>query len=254
MHDVDQIGAYYRAVLPFYDASLADRGDLPFWESVARRWGGKRILELGCGTGRVTEVLRRAASVTGADLLIEMLARAKRRVPGADFVVADVRTFVFSSRFDLIVLADDPTAHVVSTEERAHVIQRIAEHLAPGGHVVLEGLYRPPSKPARRTIAKPAKFTVEESWEPAADSIWNATYRYQEGPKITEAKSVVRSWTRDEVARFGDAALHVEHLWGDFDESPFLEQSERMVIVATTMDRPLGASRGYRRSTPTRET
>ena len=233
MHDVDQIGAYYRAVLPFYDASLADRGDLPFWESVARRWGAKRILELGCGTGRVTEVLRRAASVTGVDLLIEMLARAKRRVPGADFVVADVRTFVFSSRFDLIVLADDPMAHVVSTEERAHVIQRIAEHLAPDGRVVLEGLHRP----QRRRTLKAAKFTLDESWEPAGDSTWNATYRYQDGPKIIEAKSVVRSWTRDEVARFGDAALHVEHLWGDFHESPFLEESERIVIVATTIHR-----------------
>ena len=245
MHDVDQIGAYYRAVLPFYDASLADRGDLSFWESVARRWGAKRILELGCGTGRVTEVLRRAASVTGADLLIEMLARAKRRVRGADFVVADVRTFVFSSRFDLIVLADDPMAHVVSTEERTHVIQRIAEHLMPDGHVVLEGLYRPPRTTTRRWTTKAANFTLDESWEPAGDSTWNATYRYKEGPKVTEAKSVVRSWTRDEVARFGDAALHVEHLWGDFDESPFLEQSERIVIVA---------SRGYRRSTATRET
>jgi len=232
MHDVDQIGAYYRAVLPFYDASLADRGDLPFWESVARRWGAKRILELGCGTGRVTEVLRRAASVTGTDLLIEMLARAKQRVPDTDFVVADLRTFVFSSRFDLIVLADDPMAHVVSTEERAHVIQRIAHHLTPGGHVVLEGLHRPPRRTERRAIAKPAKFTVEESWEPAADSIWNATYRYEEGSKITEAKSVVRSWTRDEVARFGDAALHVEHLWGGFDESPLLDESERIVIIA----------------------
>jgi SAM-dependent methyltransferase len=241
MHDVDQIGAYYRAVLPFYDASLADRGDLPFWESVARRWGGgggaKRILELGCGTGRVTEVLRRAASVTGTDLLIEMLACAKRRVPDTDFVVADLRTFVFSSRFDLIVLADDPMAHVISTEERAHVIQRIAHHLTPGGHVVLEGLHRPPRRTARRAIARPVKFTVEESWERAADSIWNATYRYEEGSKITEAKSVVRAWTRDEVARFGDAALHVEHLWGDFDESPLLAESERIVIIAAAPSR-----------------
>src|SRR5260370_21970145 len=92
------MAAYYRAVLPFYDASLADRGDLPFWESVARRWGGKRILELGCGTGRVTEVLRRAASVTGADLLIEILARAKRRGSARDFCAPGVGTALLFSR------------------------------------------------------------------------------------------------------------------------------------------------------------
>jgi len=231
MSDADQIRAYYRAVLPFYDESLADRGDLPFWDSVARRWGGKRILELGCGTGRVTGVLRRAAPVTAVDLLIEMLARAKQRVPEADFVVADLRTFVLLSRFDLIVLADDPMAHLVSTEERADVIQRIARHLTPGGRLVLEGLHRPPQTTTRHANA--ANFTVDESWEPAGDSIRNVTYRFEQESKITEATAVVRSWTRDEVARFEEAALHVEHLWGDFDESPFNDDSERIVIVAT---------------------
>src|SRR5712691_10957713 len=142
MNDVEKIGAYYRAILPYYDASLADRGDLPFWESIVQRWGSRHVLELGCGTGRVTAALARHTSVTAVDLLIEMLHRARSRVPKARLVAADLRSFAFTAPFDLIVLADDPMAHVTSSTERMDVLRRIAEHLTPGGRVVIEGLYR----------------------------------------------------------------------------------------------------------------
>lgn len=221
MDDVEEIGAYYRAILPFYDASLAGRGDLPFWESIARRWNPRNILDLGCGTGRVTEVLARVASVTAADVLIEMLERARTRLPGVNFFVADLRTFAFTSPFDLIVLADDPMSHVIATEDRRRAIRRLAEHLKPGGRLVIEGLYRPRAKQL---------VEFEESWEPSGtDCVWNATYRYGS----VEAKTTLRSWSIGETAMFGDAGLHIESFWGDFDERPFHENSERIVIVAT---------------------
>src|SRR5687767_9164733 len=63
MASIEEVRRYYGATLPYYDLSLEDRGDLPFWTSMARRWGAKRILELGCGTGRVTSMLTEHASV-----------------------------------------------------------------------------------------------------------------------------------------------------------------------------------------------
>src|SRR5712691_6941938 len=122
MTDIEEIRRYYQAILPFYDHSLADRGDLPFWEAMATRWGARRILELGCGTGRVTEVLSRHASVTAVDLLVEMLWRAARKAPRAHLVAADLRQFAFATTFDLIVLADDPMAHLTSMDDRARVM------------------------------------------------------------------------------------------------------------------------------------
>src|SRR5258708_1985206 len=105
MTDIEEIRRYYQAILPFYDDSLADRGDLSFWETMATRWGARRILELGCGTGRVTEVLSRHGQVIGVDLLFEMLRRAAKKAPRAHLVAADLRQFAFASTFDLIVLA-----------------------------------------------------------------------------------------------------------------------------------------------------
>jgi SAM-dependent methyltransferase len=218
MDDVERIRAYYKAILPYYDASLEGRGDLPFWESIAARWNSTHVLELGCGTGRVTRVLANHARVTAVDLLIEMLHHVPGRVPDALLVAEDLRRFAFTTGFDLIILAADPMAHLTSSDDRAQAMRLIADHLNPGGRVVIEGLYR--SKPIRSS---------KELWEPAGEeSIWNATYRYG----AVEAKSTFRSWTLDEAHRIEEFGLHVEHIWGDFDESPFEAHSPRIIIVA----------------------
>jgi len=217
MTDVDEIRRYYDAILPYYDHSLAHRGDRPFWETMTTRWGARRILELGCGTGRITEVLSRHAQVTGVDLLFEMLRRAAEKAPRAQLVTADMRQFGFASTFDLIVLADDPMAHLLSDDDRAKVMRLIADHLSPDGRVVLEGLYR--HKPAQ---------TATESWTPAGvPFVWRARYRYENA----EVTTLLHSWSKQEIARIADAGIRIENVWGDFDERAFHDDSERMILV-----------------------
>jgi len=221
MTDVDEIRRYYDAILPYYDDSLADRGDLPFWESMAARWDAKRILELGCGTGRVTEVLSGQAQVTAVDLLVELLWRARRKAPRVQFVAADMRQFAFTTTFDLIVLADDPMAHLVSNDDRSKVMRLIADHLSPGGRVVLEGLYR--HEPTQ---------TEGESWTPTdVPSVWRARYLYEK----TAVTALLHSWSWQEVDRLADDGIRVESVWGDFDERRFAEDSERMIVVGSKL-------------------
>jgi SAM-dependent methyltransferase len=235
---IEQIRAYYNAVLPYYDLALQDRGDLAFWRAMARRWSSKRILELGCGTGRVTSVLSEEAQTTAVDLLMEMLQRATGRAPRAQFVAADLRELAFASDFDLVILADDPLAHLTPADERTRVLTWIAEHLATGGRVVIEGLYRVPGKavlvPPRQIVHDgELLFTVEETWEPAgANALWNATYRYITGSETTEVATTLRSWTSEEIRHLPESGLQVEALWGDFDERPFTDTAPRIVIVA----------------------
>ena len=68
---------------PFYDwenARTLGRRDVPFWRRLAADARGP-ILELGCGTGRVTLPLARAgAAIVGIDRSTAMLARAVRRM------------------------------------------------------------------------------------------------------------------------------------------------------------------------------
>jgi len=68
---------------PFYDwenARTLGRRDVPFWRHLALQAGGP-VLELGCGTGRISIPLGRAGvSIVGVDRSEPMLARARQRI------------------------------------------------------------------------------------------------------------------------------------------------------------------------------
>src|SRR3954466_2012996 len=91
---------------PFYDwenARTLGRQDVPFWRAVASQTKG-RVLELGCGTGRIALPLARAGvSLVGIDRSAPMLARARARVRRArlgsrlQLVRGDIRHLPFPS-------------------------------------------------------------------------------------------------------------------------------------------------------------
>src|SRR5713101_7138202 len=86
---------------PFYDwenARTLGRRDVPFWRRVASQARG-RVLELGCGTGRVTVPLAKAGvRIVGVDRSAQMLARGKGVRPLFPAVRADIRWLPFRSR------------------------------------------------------------------------------------------------------------------------------------------------------------
>jgi ubiquinone/menaquinone biosynthesis C-methylase UbiE len=88
----------------FYDwenARTMGRKDVRFWQDFARREGG-RVLELGCGTGRVlVPVARAGVPVVGIDRsrpMLEYALRRMRRLPAARrpaLVRGDIRSLPF---------------------------------------------------------------------------------------------------------------------------------------------------------------
>src|SRR5437588_2758965 len=95
---VYDVRRYYHAVAPFMDAELASRGDAGLWRDVGREHAGGTILELGCGSGRVTELLAEGgADVVGIDVCPELLAMAQPRLAGkaVQLVLSDMRALPF---------------------------------------------------------------------------------------------------------------------------------------------------------------
>ena len=89
---------------PFYDwenAQTLGRRDVPFWRRLARTADGL-VLELGCGTGRVSKPLVNAGvDLVGVDRSARMLARTR----GLRAVRADIRQLPFADRSFAMVIA-----------------------------------------------------------------------------------------------------------------------------------------------------
>ena len=106
--------AGWDAYAPFYDwenAQTVGRRDVPFWRRLAAAQDGP-VLELGCGTGRITIPAAQAgARVVGVDRSAEMLARGRQRVRrskldgSASLVLGDIRALPFRGRpgFNLVM-------------------------------------------------------------------------------------------------------------------------------------------------------
>ncbi|MBM0237196.1 class I SAM-dependent methyltransferase [Micromonospora sp. ATA32] len=98
-----------------------------------------RALDAACGTGRHTGYLAaRGHRVTGVDSSPDMLARARDRVHGVEFLDGDVRRLpVGDGEFDLVVCGL-ALAHVA---ELPAAMAEFARVLRPGGHLVVSDVH-----------------------------------------------------------------------------------------------------------------
>jgi len=98
---------------------------------------GARVLDAGCGTGRVGARLTDLGfEVVGVDVDESMLAVARELRPDVRWVLSDLATLdLGGSRFDAVVLAGN-VVPFVEPDALPEVARRLAAHLAPGGVVV----------------------------------------------------------------------------------------------------------------------
>jgi SAM-dependent methyltransferase len=141
---------------PFYDwenARTLGRKDVPFWQSIARQVTGP-VLELGCGTGRVSAPLARAGvRLVGVDRSEQMLARARsrarrvharRRRHGShegrlDLVRGDIRFLPFpSAAFELVLAPYGILQSLLRDRDLIETLTAVARVLKPGGRFGLD--------------------------------------------------------------------------------------------------------------------
>lgn len=91
------------------------------------------VLDLGCGTGGpTTRSLAKHFRLTGVDISARSIKLARRNVPAAEFLVADMTEVQFPSQSFDAVVAFYSIIHV-PREEQAPLFSHIAHWLRPGG-------------------------------------------------------------------------------------------------------------------------
>ncbi len=134
---------------------------------------GSRVLDAGCGTGRVAIRLAELGyDCTGADVDSSMLAVARERAPDLTWLEADLSTLDLLAAghpaYDLVVLAGNVVPLVAPGTEPA-VVGQVARHVRPGGVLVvgfgLDRAHLPPAA-ALLDLADYDAWCVDAGLEP----------------------------------------------------------------------------------------
>jgi len=137
--------SYGRCYAAFYGGSPPV--EVPFLMRLVRSYdlgGDLRVLDLGCGTGRLLGPLAAQGwRVVGMDPQLENLAEARRvaaRTPGeVEIVAGGFGDLDAVEAFDLVLAVADPWWYLLNAAERADALLRAHRALRPNGLVVLEG-------------------------------------------------------------------------------------------------------------------
>lgn len=242
-----------------YDSIYAYvREDIPFYVREAAQSGGP-VLELGCGTGRVTlPIARSGVDVVGLDNSEGMLeqARGKARLledghGGIDLRSGDMRDFSLGRTFPLVIIPFRGFLALLSVEDQVRCLAGIREHLEPGGRLIFN-VFAP--DPQMLVEDEDAAFHLRDVADPDTGRtfvIWQQT-RVDNFNQILSVRLIVDEVDQDGTAvnRFYcDYQIRYAHrfeilhllercgyevidLYGDFDGSPFDEESGEMVWVA----------------------
>ncbi len=242
---------------PFYDwenAQTLGRRDVPFWQRLVAPVDGS-VLELGCGTGRVTVPLARGgASIVGIDRSERMLARARTRIrrgklrDRARLVRGDIRHLPFPDRaFSLVLAPYGILQSLLKESDLARTLEAAHRVLTPGGMLGLELVADLPSwKEYRRRVSLrgrlgsrgPRITLVESVRQDRARRLTLFDQEFvQKAGSETKRKTFTLAFRTLSVLqmsrRLEKAGLEVSALLGDYQGGPWDPRAEVWILLAT---------------------
>jgi SAM-dependent methyltransferase len=238
---------------PFYDwenAQTVARRDVAFWQRLAAAQDG-RVLELGCGTGRITvPVARAGADLVGIDRSSEMLARGRKRLrqarQRAQLVRGDIRDLPFRRRpgFRLVMAPYGILQSLTREKDLKATLDSVARVLSPGGLFVVDlvpDLPRWSEYEGRTSLAgkrgRGTRLTLIESVRQDRArrlTIFDQEYVERRGRerRVHRFSLTFRTLSVPQMARRLEAAgFRIDAVLGDYQGGPWDQRADVWVIL-----------------------
>ena len=211
-------------------------GTVEFIMSLAQ---GKKILELGVGTGRLAlPIASTGAPVSGVDSSSAMLDRLARRDRArlVETHLADMAHWLPTGPFQVIFCAYNTFFNLVGSNAQESCLKLVGQRLEPNGRFILEA-FVPSNSPDLPTRGIECRHT-------ANTTVMNITIREQtsrlirgQSVEINEGGITLRPWrirvrTPSELDNSaGRHGLRLLERWEDWHRTPFTNNSDRHVSV-----------------------
>ena len=243
------------------------QSDIPFYSNHASKLGGP-VLELGCGTGRISLTLARTGiDVVGVDSSPEMLRIGQSKISGLpigsgslSFIEADMRNMTITDRgvpdsYNLIILPFRTFLSLLSFADQIQTLNNITRHLAPGGQLIFD-IFVPDINMLISEGDLPYHF--RDVTDPETGLRWVLWHqsRYDNYNQIIDARVIAEQLDINGIVLkkfYRDFQLRYIHIWemhhllelcgyeiidlyGDFELTPFDETSTEMVFVVKPRD------------------
>ncbi|HJC04715.1 MAG TPA: class I SAM-dependent methyltransferase [Candidatus Enterocloster excrementipullorum] len=207
--------------------------------------GSGLVLDLGCGTGSLTECLARAGyDMIGVDSSEDMLeiAMDKRGRSGLDilYLLQDMREFELYGTVRAVVSICDSMNYILDYADLVQVFRLVNNYLDPGGIFIfdLNTEYKYEALMGSRTFAEDREdgsFIWYNEYSPE-DHIneYDLTLFVREGKLFRRFQEThyQRAYSPAEVRRAAaEAGMEFEACWDAFSRDPVKPDSERMYMV-----------------------
>lgn len=103
----------------------------------------RSLLDVACGTGEHLRFFSEDRLVAGVDRSEGMLSVARRKLPGVRLKRADMTAMQLDRRFDVVACLFSSVGYLADEAALHAAIRRMAEHLEPGGLLVVEPALTP---------------------------------------------------------------------------------------------------------------
>lgn len=247
MKPVDCMDVYCDA--EFYDLEFERRDqEIPFFLKRAQMTGGP-ILEICCGTGRITlPIARMRVPITGLDISGPMLALARRKTEAEnlsiEWIERDCRDMRIEGQFALAFSATNAMQHLLDLGSVTSFLGSVHHALRPQGSLIIDVFNPDPAKLARwpdkpylhKTFTDRAGQTIRveaASRYTAATQILSFDLRYLRDRELIKTKHVqMRCFFPEElmaICKFN--GFKIVERFGDYDETPFSDTSPKQILV-----------------------
>ena len=204
------------------------------------------VLDLGCGTGTLTELLDSAGyNMIGVDISEDMLSVAmdKRAESGKDilYLLQDMREFELYGTVSAVVSICDSMNYLTDPDDLGTVFKLINNYLDPGGYFIfdLNTRYKYETIMGNRTIAEDrgaAAFIWENEFDPDASLNYYALALFMEDEdgryRRFDEEHVQRAYNIEDIRAAADkAGMEFVTEYDAFTTDPPKDHSERIYVV-----------------------